>query len=95
VFGPYYALQYLMVRPLNIHFTNLIKAGGRLREFNFRKSQGNHGSMFTIDVANEKGDRFYVFFRLKDNRWVLENTALVPWIEEILPQIEKAIEMYK
>jgi hypothetical protein len=84
-----------MIRPLNIHFTNLIKAGGRLREFNFRKSQGKNNAMFTIDVANEKGERFYVFYRLKDSHWVLENNELVPWIEEILPQIEKTIEEYK
>jgi hypothetical protein len=46
-------------------------------------------------VANEKGERFYVFYRLKDSHWVLENNELVPWIEEILPQIEKTIEEYK
>ena len=83
-----------MNRPINIHFTNLIKAGGRLREFNFRKSQGKHDSMFTVDVANEKGERFYVFFRQKDQTWVLENKSLVPWIEEVLPQIEETIREY-
>lgn len=85
----------LMNRPVNIHFTKLIKAGGRLREFNFRKSQGVRDSMFTIDVASETGERFYVFFRLNDQNWILENNILAPWIEEVLPQIEEAIWEYK
>lgn len=84
-----------MAKLVNIQFTNLIKAGGRLREFNFRRSQGINDPMFTVDVADERGERHYVIFRLKNQQWALENNKLVGWIEEVLPQIEKAIDAYK
>lgn len=84
-----------MAKLVNIQFTNLIKAGGRLREFNFRRSRGVNDLMFTVDVADERGERHYVIFRLKDQHWVMENNKLVGWIEEVLPQIEKAIDAFK
>lgn len=84
-----------MIQPKNIQFTNLIKAGGRLREFNFRKSQGIRDSMFTVDVASENGERFYIIFRLKDHNWVQETKLLNPLIEEVLPRIIEAIEPFK
>jgi len=84
-----------MVALRNIQFTKLIKTGGRLREFNFRKSKGKEGPMFTIDVADPKDERHYLIFRYKENRWVLEKKNLVAWIEEALPQIAVAIEVYE
>ena len=84
-----------MNHPKNIQFTKLIKAGGRLREFNFRKSQGLHDIMFTVDVASENGERFYVIFRLKDQLWIQETKNLNPLIEEVLTPIVEAIEPYK
>ncbi len=95
MFWPELCVSVLMNHPKNIQFTKLIKAGGRLREFNFRKSQGLHDKMFTIDVANERGDRFYLIFRLKDQHWMQETKNLNSLIEEVLPQIVEAIDPYK
>jgi len=75
----------------NIQFTNLIKAGGHLREFNFRKSMGVDGPLFTVDVADEMGGRHYLMFRLDDNRWELKTKNMPTWIEEVIPQIQTAI----
>jgi hypothetical protein len=80
-----------MHRPKNIQFTQLIKAGGRLREFNFRKSQGPEGPLFTVDVADPNGGRHYILLRLEDNQWVLKTKNMLPWIGEVIPQIEQAI----
>ncbi|MDP9042879.1 MAG: hypothetical protein M3N30_12930 [Bacteroidota bacterium] len=76
----------------NIQFTNLIKAGGHLREFNFRKSMGIDGPLFSVDVADQKGGRHYIIFRLEDDRWILKTKSIPPWIEEVIPQIQHAIE---
>ena len=84
-----------MIQPKNIQFTELIKAGGRLREFNFRKSQGLNDPMFTIDVASETGERQYIMFRQTNEQWILENKQLSSWVKEILPRIEEIIEAYK
>jgi len=75
----------------NIQFTNLIKAGGHLREFNFRKSMGVDGPLFTVDVADEAGGRHYLMFRLDDDHWELKTKNMPAWIEEVIPQIQSAI----
>jgi hypothetical protein len=75
----------------NIQFTNLIKAGGHLREFNFRKSMGIDGPLFTVDVADEMGGRHYLMFRLDDDHWELKTKNMPTWIEEVIPQIQTAI----
>ncbi len=73
----------------NIQFTVLIKAGGLLREFNFRKSAGQIGSLFTIDVADIRGERHYLMFRQEDNQWVLKTAEIPDWIMEVLPKIKE------
>jgi hypothetical protein len=78
----------------NIQFTVLIKAGGLLREFNFRKSAGTIGSLFTIDVADTRGDRHYLMFRQENNQWVLKTTELPDWIKEVIPKINETIHQF-
>lgn len=84
-----------MIQPKNVQFTELIKAGGRLREFNFRKSEGVDDPMFTIDVVNETGERQYIMFKQINQQWILVNKQLISWIEEILPRITEIIRNYK
>ena len=48
----------------NIQFTRLVRADGRLREFNFRKFRGEGGEwLFSIDVADDRGNR--IVFRMQ------------------------------
>jgi hypothetical protein len=78
----------------NIQFTVLIKAGGLLREFNFRKSAGQIGSLFTIDVADIRGERHYLMFRLENNEWILKTAEIPDWIREVLPKIKERIQEF-
>ncbi len=84
-----------MTQPKNIQFTRLIKAGGRLREFNFRKSQGLNNALFSIDVVSDNSDRHYLLFSQVNGTWILETKKMIPWIEEVLPQIEEAIRDFR
>ena len=84
-----------MIQPKNIQFTRLIKAGGRLREFNFRKSQGLNNAQFNIDVVSDNGDRHYLLYSLVNGAWVRETKKMISWIEDILPQIEEAIQEHR
>ena len=81
-----------MQQPKNIQFTNLIKAGGQLREFNFRRSMGTEGPLFTVDVVDQKGGRHYMIFQLRDKHWTLKTKDIPEWIEEVMPKIQQAIE---
>jgi hypothetical protein len=78
--------------PKNIQFTKLIKAGGRLREFNFRKSKRISGPIFTVDVADHHDIRHYLIFRKDGDIWFLESMDVALWIEEVMPQIKEAID---
>ena len=65
----------------NIQFTRLVKADGRLREFNFRKFREDGGEwMFSIDVADDRGNR--VIFRMKkeDTGWKIVPANWPAWV---------------
>lgn len=81
-----------MQAPKHIQFTNLIKAGGQLHEFNFRRSLGPEGPLFTVDVADKTGERHYLLFRLEVDRWVLKTKAVPGWIAESIQEVQQAID---
>lgn len=65
----------------NIQFTKLIKADGRLREFNFRKMGGVQDGQFTLDVSDEKGNRVMLRLQKEEGIWKVQEPENVPlWI---------------
>ena len=76
----------------NVQFTSLIKAGGRLREFNFRKSNSLAGPLYHVDVPDERDNRYYLLFNFVDGRWAWQETALPAWLIDAMPQIREALE---
>jgi len=76
-----------------VHFTRLIKAGGRLREFNFRKLRGQEPETFTVDTVDDRGNRF--LFRMQKNganQWSIIPQMLPKWIPENEIKLHEAIE---
>ena len=53
-----------------VHFTRLIKAGGRLREFNFRKHKQQEDDVFSVDTGDDRGNRI-LFLYDKSGQWQL------------------------
>jgi hypothetical protein len=75
----------------NIQFTKLVKAEGRLREFNFRKVNGIPEGRFTVDVSDDRGNRI-IFNMVKENTgWkILTNEPIAEWVlknEEIFSDL--------
>ena len=66
----------------NIQFTKLVKADGRLREFNFRKSNGMQGELFTVDVSDDRGNRIMFRMQKVDGAWKIMEQQLPAWIVE-------------
>jgi hypothetical protein len=89
-----WAISQRMIELRNIQFPVLMKAGGLLREFNFTKSAGPTGSLFTIDVADIRGERHYLLFRQEDNQWILMTTEIPDWIKEVVPKINERIQQF-
>jgi len=76
----------------HLQFTILLKAGGQLHEFNFRRSLGLDGTLFTVDVADERGNRHYLMFNQEGNDWKLKTKNVPDWIEAVVPQIREAMD---
>ncbi len=77
----------------NIQFTKLVKADGRLREFNFRKINGLKEGMFTVDVSDDRGNRIIFNMEKNDNVWKIVSLAPLPeWILKNQAIFEELIE---
>ena len=76
-----------------VHFTRIIKAGGRLREFNFRKIRGLEHETFTVDTVDDRGNRLLLRMeKNNDNHWAIVQQALPRWIPESEDKMNEAIE---
>ncbi len=77
----------------NIQFTKLIKAEGHLREFNFRKVNGLHEELFTVDVSDDRGNRIMFKMRKDGNKWLIATDQPVPeWVKNYTSRYNEAIE---
>ncbi len=75
-----------------IQFTRLVKAGGRLREFNFRKLNGADTERFSINVVDDRGERILFQMVKQENGWKLPTQQLPVWIEQSEKQLHQLIE---
>jgi hypothetical protein len=74
-----------------IQFTRLVKIGGRLREFNFRKLNSKDKESYNVNVCNERGDRFFFIMQKNENNWSIEPDA-PGWVRQNENDIGAAIE---
>ncbi len=77
----------------NTHFTRLIKAKERLREFNFRKLPAAGGNLFHVDVSDDRGNR--LIFKMEktgNGPWKILDGGLPAWISESVEKLSDAIE---
>jgi hypothetical protein len=77
-----------------VHFTKLIKAGGRLREFNIRKLKHPDKELFSIDTVDDRGNRIIFQSEKIGGNWHIipgEHTLPV-WVAEVESKIGDAIE---
>lgn len=75
-----------------IQFTRLIKAGGRLREFNFRKINNQDHELFTVNVCDDRGERILFYMLKEQNDWRLGSQQVPAWIGQQEGQLNSAIE---
>jgi hypothetical protein len=78
-----------------VHFTSLIKAGGRLREFNIRKMRHADREVFSVDTVDDRGNR--IIFRMQkegNGSWniVPLDQILPAWINEVEQKLREQID---
>lgn len=76
----------------SLQFTKLLKAGNRLREFNFRKLGGAREGEFTVDTVDERGNRIMFSMKKQDERWRLFDETLPSWIGQNEKLLHDVIE---
>jgi hypothetical protein len=77
----------------NIQFTKLMKAEGRLREFNFRKLSGLNEGLMTVDVSDDRGNRIMFTMQKNGTAWQFYHDVVLPdWILEQEQNLSEAIE---
>jgi hypothetical protein len=67
-----------------VHFTRLIKAGGRLREFNFRKMRQLEEDIFSVDTVDDRGNRILFYMtKAANGQWTIAPQQPLPtWVVE-------------
>lgn len=78
-----------------VHFTRLIKAGGRLREFNFRKMRQLEEEVFSVDTVDDRGNRILFYMRRGNHSaWTISEQVLpLPaWVTENESKLTAEIE---
>ena len=76
----------------NIQFTKLVKADGRLREFNFRRVNGLQEGLFTVDVSDDRGNRIMFRMEQKEGKWRIQDQPLPDWVKNSEPAFHELIE---
>ena len=76
---PHFYMQMHAIK--NIQFSRLVKAAGRLREFNFTKYRGEDGQpMFSIDVVDQYGNRIIFHMQRDAESWKIVDENIPSWI---------------
>ena len=74
------------------YFTKVVKAGDRLREFNFRKFS-TPGDLMHVDVSDERGSRhIFKMQRSEADKWRIDDKNLPVWIYEAEDKLNEAIQ---
>ena len=77
-----------------VQFSLLVKAGDRVREFNFRKLSMPSDEAFTVNVCDERGNRVVFTLEKKEGEWkVLPFPKIPRWIVQGETRLAEALEM--
>ena len=79
----------------NIQFTKLIKADGRLREFNFRRynSDNQQPAIFSVNVVDNRDNRIIFEMKQEDSIWkIIKQPSLPVWIVQNENNFHESIE---
>lgn len=75
----------------NIHFTRLIKANNRLREFNFRKTASFAEPIYHLDVSDDRGNRIMFKMQQEENVWRIMDPSVPKWISALETELHDLI----
>jgi hypothetical protein len=81
---------------MSTYFSKLIKAGDRLREFNFRQTNLNDASRYSVDVPDDKGNRImFSIYKNANSDWKVSAQLMPMWVHNAEAELALAIEENK
>jgi hypothetical protein len=81
---------------MSTYFSKLIKAGDRLREFNFRQTNLNDASRYSVDVPDDKGNRImFSIYKNANGEWKVSAQLMPMWVHNAEAELALAIEENK
>ena len=81
---------------MSTYFSKIIKAGARLREFNFRQIPGDSDTKYSVDVPDDKGNRvIFSMYKNAEGQWKTTAQTLPGWVYDAEPALADAIEENK
>lgn len=75
-----------------IQFSLLVKAGNRVREFNFRKLKNPGEEQLSVNVCDERGERILFDMHKTEGHWRIAPAGLPAWITQSEDQLRNAVE---
>ena len=78
---------------MKAHFTKLIKAGNKVREFNFRRLPSASNNLYHVDFSDDRGHR--IIFKVQKEeggQWKVLDQSVPQWIFDAEPALHTAIE---
>jgi hypothetical protein len=92
VITPYPHLMRIQFTKM-IQFSLLVKAGDRLREFNFRKLNKEENGVFSVNVCDERGNRIFFNMEKQDGHWRIDPVSPAPkWLDQNPEGLHLALE---
>ena len=76
----------------NVQFTRLVKVEGKFREFNFRKMGTNSEGQFTVDTADDRGNRIVFAMSKENDFWKFITVNIPVWIKQNEARLHEIIE---
>lgn len=76
---------------MSIHFSKIIKAGDRNREFNFTRVNRN-GNQYNVNVPDERGNRIFFTMQQEGSAWKTSMDLVPQWVLSAEDELSKAIE---
>ncbi|RYY96505.1 MAG: hypothetical protein EOO11_13325 [Chitinophagaceae bacterium] len=81
---------------MNIHFSCIIKAGNRQREFNLRLLPAGEDTRYEVDVPDDRGQRIYFHMqRSPEGQWRASAAGLPEWVQQAEPGLDTAIREHQ
>jgi hypothetical protein len=77
---------------MSTYFSKVIRAGDKQREFNFRQTNLNDDSRYTVDVPDDRGNRIvFSIYKNADEEWKVAAQLMPIWVHNAEADLATAI----